>query len=79
MDEDVAVSVEIPKTSVSLIFLEDEGEGEVPIAAVFDEKIADEMAEFITGRWPLPEGTAVGVRLVAVHPEMIEKWARGEV
>lgn len=78
MPEDaVAASVEIPKTTISLVFLgEIEGGNEVPLALVFDEKLADEIGWFLADRFPQPEDTLVGVRLLAVHPDLIEKWVR---
>ena len=81
MDEDIAVSMKVNAPTLHLIFMggvEDNVEGEMPIAVVFDEKLADEIAAYLADRFPQPEGTAIGVRLIAAHPDLIEQWARGE-
>lgn len=74
--EEPAFSFQIPRTSVSLIFLADEDEApEIPIALVFEERAAEEIAEFIAEHYPQPEGTMVGVKLLTVHPDRLVEWA----
>lgn len=71
------VELEISGETMSSIRLTAEGEGRSEvIALVFNEKVADEIGEFLADRWPLPVDCVIEVRLESVHADKLEEWIR---
>lgn len=69
------IVLEVPATSVSVVELRnEEGTERQTLAIVFDEQVAEEIAAFLSERYPLPENVVVGVSFKGAHHSEIERW-----
>jgi nitrogen regulatory protein PII-like uncharacterized protein len=78
-NEKVDVYLTVPgDTCSSIQLVEEDGDENVVVAIVFNERLAEEIGEFIVDRYDQPEGTVIQVKLEHVHPDMLETWIREE-